>query len=179
MSFAVKNDIRRGVARRLAALPAERRAEKSAAIERVLLACEQICRAAIVALYSSLPDEPQTRHLIAALIRTHRVVLPRVEGEEMDFYDYTPEGMVRGAFDTEEPAAGQAVAPADIDAIVVPARAYTLAGARLGRGRDYYDRYMAREGFRAYRIGVCFAEQIVGEIPTEPHDLTVDRVISA
>lgn len=179
MSFGDKTEIRRTVRRRVAGLTAERRAEKSALIENELSNCDAIRGASVVALYASLADEPQTRGLIERLSAAHTVVLPRVAGDDMDFYEYSPDKMAVGAFGIEEPAGGRAVSPDAIDAIVVPARAYTADGARLGRGRGYYDRYMSRRGFRAVKIGVCFAEQIVDDIPAEPHDIAVDTVISA
>ena len=169
MSFGDKTEIRRAVRRRIAALTAERRAEKSASIEKMLLSdCDAIRGAAVVALYASLADEPQTRGLIEILSRTRTVVLPRVAGDDMDFYEYSPDCMAVGAFGIEEPAGGRAVSPEEIDVIT-----------RLGRGRGYYDRYMSRRGFRATKIGVCFAEQIVEHIPAEPHDIAVDTVVSA
>ena len=68
---------------------------------------------------------------------------------------------------------------ADIDVMVVPGVAFTSVGDRLGRGKGYYDRYMAREGFRAQTIGVCYSCQLCDELPVEEHDRRVDRVISA
>lgn len=179
MSFGEKREIRRRVRERIAALASERKAEKSALIEKELSNCDAVRSAAVIALFASLADEPQTRGLIADLSRAHTVVLPRVEGDEMDFYEYSPSDMAVGAFGIEEPAAVEAVSPEEIDVIMVPAVAYTADGARLGRGRGYYDRYMSRRGFRAAKIGVCFAEQIVAHIPAQPHDIAVDKVVSA
>lgn len=179
MSFGDKTEIRRAVRRRIAGLTAEQRTAKSASIEKMLSDCDAIRSASVVALYASLADEPQTRGLIEILSRTRTVVLPRVAGDDMDFYEYSPDCMAVGAFGIEEPAGGRAVSPEEIDVIVVPATAYTAGGTRLGRGRGYYDRYMSRRGFRATKIGVCFAEQIVEHIPAEPHDIAVDTVVSA
>lgn len=179
MSFGDKTEIRRAVRKRIAGLTAEQRTAKSASIEKMLSDCDAIRGASVVALYASLADEPQTRGLIEILSRTRTVVLPRVAGDDMDFYEYSPDCMAVGAFGIEEPAGGRAVSPDEIDVIIVPATAYTAGGTRLGRGRGYYDRYMSRRGFRATKIGVCFAEQIVGHIPAEPYDIAVDTVVSA
>ena len=179
MLFGDKTESRRTVRKRIAGLTAERRAEKSALIEKKLSNCDAIRNASVAALYASLPDEPQTRGLIENLSRSCKVVLPRVAGDDMDFYEYSSGRMAIGAFGIEEPAGGRAVSPDEIDVIIVPATAYTADGTRLGRGRGYYDRYMSRRGFRATKIGVCFAEQIVEHIPAEPHDIAVDTVVSA
>ena len=77
-----------------------------------------------------------------------------------------------------EPAGATPVPPQEIDVIIVPGRAFSPDGVRLGRGRGYYDRYLSREGFRALKIGVCFAEQLVGDIPSEEHDIRMDRIVS-
>ena len=61
--------------------------------------------------------------------------------------------------------------------MVVPGVAFTAAGERMGRGKGYYDRYLSREGFRAYSVGVCFGCQMCEELPTEPHDRRMDEVI--
>mgnify|MGYP002550592595 FL=1 len=179
MLFGDKTEIRRAVRRRIAELTAEQRTAKSASIEKMLSDCDAIRGAPVVALYASLADEPQTRGLIESLSRTHTVVLPRVAGDDMDFYEYSPERMAVGAFGIEEPSGDTALSPEEIDVIIIPATAYTVGGTRLGRGRGYYDRYMSRRGFRATKIGVCFAEQIVEHIPAEPHDIAVDTVVSA
>ncbi len=179
MSFVDKAEIRRTVRRRIAELTPERKAEKSSAIEKKLEQSDAVLGASVIAVYASLADEPQTRGLIENLSRTHTVVLPKVAGDDMDFYEYSPSGMTVGAFGIEEPSGGRAVSPERIDTIIVPATAYTADGTRLGRGRGYYDRYMSRREFRATKIGVCFAEQIVEYIPAEPHDIAVDEVVSA
>lgn len=62
--------------------------------------------------------------------------------------------------------------------IVVPGTAFTQAGARMGRGRGYYDKYLSQPGFRGVKVGVCYAHQLVGELPVEPHDVFMDYVIT-
>ena len=61
--------------------------------------------------------------------------------------------------------------------MVVPGVAFSADGVRLGRGKGYYDRYIAREGFRAYTIGVCYDCQMLGQLPCDEHDRRVDSVI--
>ena len=68
--------------------------------------------------------------------------------------------------------------PSEIDLIVVPGTAFTQAGARMGRGRGYYDKYLSQPGFRGVKVGVCYAHQLVGELPVEPHDVFMDYVIT-
>ena len=60
--------------------------------------------------------------------------------------------------------------------ILVPGLAFGENGSRLGRGKGFYDKYL--EGFSGLKIGVCFSEQIVDELPMEPYDVFVDYVVT-
>lgn len=66
----------------------------------------------------------------------------------------------------------------EIDLVVCPGVAFTADGRRLGRGRGYYDRYLGDPVFRGFRVGVCYAHQLVDDLPVEPHDVRMDRVIT-
>ncbi|MAT07166.1 MAG: hypothetical protein CL424_19210 [Acidimicrobiaceae bacterium] len=70
------------------------------------------------------------------------------------------------------------VAPDVPDAVVVPGLGFTADGARLGRGGGWYDRFLAGRRLECVAIGVCFAEQVVDELPEEPHDIRVDMVVT-
>ena len=130
-----------------------------------------------VALFAPLADEIPVGELANSV--GCRVVLPRVKGEEMEFYDYSAAEMAVGAFGISEPQGEEAVAAEEIDLMIVPGVAFTPSGDRLGRGKGYYDRYLSQEGFRAFCVGVCYACQLREDIPAEAHDKRVDAVISA
>lgn len=174
---ADKSDIRKEVRRRVAELSAEQRRDAADDIFARMESAERFAAAHCVALYASLPDEVPTHGIIERWAAVKRVVLPRVEGERMRFYDYVPGNMRRGSFGIDEPEAGRECRPAEIDMIVIPARAFTPSGVRLGRGKGYYDRYMALPDFRAYKVGVAFACQIFDTLPVDSHDITVDEVL--
>lgn len=154
------------------------RTERSHRIFGRVAASEAFAAARVVACFASLPDEPDTAEVLAAWSRTKRIVLPRVEGDEMEFYAYTPEAMRQGAFGIAEPQAAAPCDPGEIDLIVVPGTAFTAAGARMGRGRGYYDKYLSRPGFRACKVGVCYDHQLLADLPVEPHDVLLDEIIA-
>lgn len=60
--------------------------------------------------------------------------------------------------------------------LVVPGLAFTKDGARLGRGKGFYDRYLERHD--VFKIGVCQERQIFETIETEEHDALMDVVIT-
>ena len=170
-----KRTIRKAVRAEIARLTDTEKSELSAQIFSKIAELQEVRQASVVALFASLPDEPQTTAIIEQLSRSKRIVLPRIEGEEMEFYDIS-EGLREGAFGIMEPVATTPIEPSEIDVMIVPGVAFTLKGARLGRGKGFYDKYLSLNGFRAYTIGTCFPCQIVENIPTEQHDKIVDKV---
>ena len=175
--FTTKAEMRKTVKMATKALSEQQLAEKSARLCDNLTSCIEALRPSVLALFSPLSDEVD----IASLMNhfSCRIVLPRVaaEGVEMDFYDYLPDEVTSGAYGIAEPQGSEPCGVGDIDVMVVPGVAFTADGARLGRGKGYYDRYMSRPDFRAYTIGVCYDHQICENLPVEPHDCCVDRVI--
>ncbi|MEG1864266.1 MAG: 5-formyltetrahydrofolate cyclo-ligase [Alistipes sp.] len=174
-----KKELRTAMKRRNLALTS---AERTGFAEQIFAQIESLpafAEARCVALFCALGDEPPTEEVLARWSRSKCLVVPRVEGERMQFYIYNVSTMVTGAFGITEPAGTlMPCDPAQIDLIVVPGTAFTTDGARMGRGRGYYDKYLSQIGFRAVKIGVCYAHQIVDELPQEPHDVGMDRVFS-
>lgn len=177
MTTKSKSEIRTAAKQAVKSLLPEQRISKSALIVKEILSLEAVKSAKVVALYASLPDEVISGEAIDTLATQKRVVLPRVAGDDMDFYPYDPTAMEIGSFGISEPQTEVAIDPSEIDVIIVPGAAFTLSGVRCGRGKGYYDKYLSRNGFRAIKIGICYKEQLAEDIPSEPHDILMDCVI--
>jgi 5-formyltetrahydrofolate cyclo-ligase len=63
-----------------------------------------------------------------------------------------------------------------LDFILVPGVAFDLHGRRLGRGRGFYDQLLAN--VRGRTCGVAFDEQIVRDVPIEPHDVSLNCILT-
>ena len=160
------------------ALDSRQRLRASAAIFSAVERLPEFRAARTVAVFAALPDEPATDEVLARWASTRRVVLPRVEGDAMRFYACRPDALVFGAFGILEPQGEWPCPAGEIDLVVCPGVAFTADGRRLGRGRGYYDRYLGDPAFRGFRVGVCYAHQLVDDLPVEPHDVRMDRVIT-
>ena len=160
------------------ALDSRQRLRASAAIFSAVERLPEFRAARTVAVFAALPDEPATDEVLARSASTRRVVLPRVEGDAMRFYACRPDALVFGAFGILEPQGERPCPAGEIDLVVCPGVAFTADGRRLGRGRGYYDRYLGDPAFRGFRVGVCYAHQLVDDLPVEPHDVRMDRVIT-
>lgn len=179
MEFRTKKELRAAMKKRNLSLAPEARAAASERIFGRVAKSAPFAAARCVAFFCALPDELATEAALARWSAAKRVVVPRVMGEEMQFCDYDPAALGAGAFGIAEPGrAAVACDPADIDIVVVPGTAFTRDGARMGRGRGYYDKYLSQPGFRAVKVGVCYVHQLVGSLPVEPHDVTMDYVIT-
>ena len=172
-----KRVVRKDVREALAAISPEEKTQKSTMLALALLVHPAVRNARVVALFSPLPDEPQIGEIIELLSHGRIVLLPRVEGDVMRFYTFSPKAMYKGSYGILEPMCGNPFPPAEIDVIIVPGVAFTADGARMGRGKGFYDKYMSQEGFNAHKIGVCYSEQVVQSLPCERHDVFMDEVV--
>ena len=67
------------------------------------------------------------------------------------------------------------VADRDIAVVLVPGLAFDRLGGRLGRGRGYYDRLLARLLPDTVLVGVT-GGYIVAELPTDGHDIAMTHL---
>lgn len=62
--------------------------------------------------------------------------------------------------------------------IVVPALAVARDGVRLGRGGGFYDRALRHARPDAVLVALVFDDELLDELPSEPHDRRVDAVVT-
>ena len=124
-----------------------------------------------IACFAALPGEPMLLPLLAEF-PDRRWVLPRVDGETMGFHFADPTTLTAGNFGIQEPPKDSPVCPVgEIDLFLCPGMAFTPGGIRLGRGKGYYDRALEWAHPGAIKVGVCFREQVLPDLPSAPHDL--------
>lgn len=82
-----------------------------------------------------------------------------------------PNGMPKGSTWLEPP-----YSLATPEWFLVPGVGFDLNGARLGRGKGFYDRYL--ETNLGLKIGLAWSEQLVTTIPVESHDCHMDFIIT-
>lgn len=176
----LKADVRKKM-RALPLLAAEERTQRSKEICDAIVADEAWREARKVGLFAPQATEPDIE-LLWEEASTRTFCYPRVRDRELDFLRVVDRAaLFPGRWNLREPVFDpqQIVDVAELDVILVPGLAFTCTGERLGRGEGYYDRLLGRRELRAVKIGVCFAAQLVEELPTEAHDQRLDRVIVA
>lgn len=177
-----KPELRKAIRARLGAVPPEALAEKSAAICRAVAHTSEWSNARTVGFFSPLPSEPNI-DLLWAVLGERTVCYPRIDGENLVFIQVPDRAALleSARWNLLEPPHRDehVVPPGELDLVFVPGVAFTADGHRMGRGKGYYDRFLAHPGFRAPAFGICFAEQLVAHLPMEDHDRPVSRVFSA
>jgi 5-formyltetrahydrofolate cyclo-ligase len=176
-------------------------AEKSALICKNILSSKQFVEATEIFVYMPLPDEVDLTEVIkTALQDGKKVALPKIISKEdgiIKFFYLDPQKTLtqqtaEGTFGILEP---DETLPANPDTtlktlILVPGRAFTKDGARLGRGKGYYDRYLAKEivgssptmtrsSHHITLAGVCFDFQIKKSLPTDDRDIKMDVLFTS
>lgn len=139
-------------------------------------------RAKSVLFYAPMASEVDVwPALVRGLAFGKTVTLPRFEAETGVYSAVSirdPEADVSvGKFGIREPKADLKVIPVNrLDFVLVPGLAFTWDGCRLGRGKGFYDRWLRI--FPGLTCGVAFHEQIVGDLPIEPHDVPLNCILT-
>jgi 5-formyltetrahydrofolate cyclo-ligase len=128
--------------------------------------------AGVVFGFVALPGEPDW--LGEDLPADKLLAFPRISENGMLLF-YSGSTFEAGALGVSEPVGGRAAPPPDL--VVVPGLAFDVTGARLGRGKGYYDRWLkANPAVRT--LGICFKCQLLERIPAEPHDVWVNAILT-
>lgn len=136
--------------------------------------------AAAETIYGYLPYNQEVRTLFVleqALRDGKRVAVPKVYGDEMRFIyldDLT--AVASGSYGIPEPVADGPVADDTTALVLMPGLAFDSRGNRMGYGGGFYDRFLAQEPEHP-TVALCYAFQMVEDIPVQEHDIPVDVVL--
>lgn len=171
-----KSEIRRNIKRLRMMLSDMEKEEAAAEVFAQLENTAAFMMADNILIYHSLPDELSTISFMRKWKDRKHFFLPRVNGVNLDLLPYIESELEKGAFDIEEPTCGDLADADDIDMMIIPAVAFDRSGNRLGRGKGFYDRLLAST--KATKVGVGYEFQLLQELPSEPHDVPMDMVIT-
>ena len=183
----VKKEMRTAMKTRLAAVSKDETLGASKSVLAQLESLEQWKRAEIVLAFLSMKDEIDTAPIIKAVQDQGKTLaVPRVAGKDLVFYQiaYLEKDVAPGAFGILEPLIE--IPEIDIKTLsehhsvaLVPGLAFDKENFRLGRGKGFYDRFLASAGDSLYKIGIGYSFQLVEKVPREPHDKALDLIITS
>ena len=181
-SAARKALLRQTLRQELRKLPESARSEMSVKIRRNLTTQPFWKDAAAILAFVPTRTEPDIwEAVVAAAAEGRTIFLPRHQAATDK---YLPVAV--GNMETDlEPGPHGILEPSGLcpignvmplDLILVPGIGFTPSGGRLGRGRGYYDRMLAE--LPGVRCGVAFDLQVISELPLEPHDASLDHLVT-
>ncbi len=178
-----KKELRSHLKAGLAALSAEEIRERSMRACDLLTAQPEYEKSEIIMVFLSLSNEINTTPLVLRAWQDNKCVLaPRVTWEQRRMIPVEIRSLTEDIEDTQwnlrQPVHGDPMPISMIDMVIVPGLGFDLAGNRLGRGRGFYDRFLANPEFRGLTCALAFEEQVVESIPADPHDIQVDMVVT-
>lgn len=176
-----KRSLRREVRARRDALTREQRDHAAAAIhERALAEIARIGPRVTVMAFWSFGSEVPTAPLIERLsLQGDRVALPRIVEGDLQARLYRPgDPVTQTLFGAKEPEGGSVLDPEDLDVVLTPGLAFDRRGFRVGYGKGYYDRFLSRTGGHTRRLALCFALQVVEDVPAASFDLPIDVIVT-
>lgn len=181
--MAGKEEIRKQILRLRNGMTPGEIVAKSGLILRRLAGLRDLREASTLMVFLSFGSEVRTDDLLRwGWGEGKRMVIPLCRPEERSLTPCLLCGFAElsaGHYGIREPnpQSIRPVASEEIDAIIVPAVAFDRTGYRIGYGGGYYDRFLPAVP-RAVRIGAAFCCQIVAEIPADPYDVPVDRIVT-
>ncbi len=150
-------------------------------------ALPECVRARTVMYYIDVRSEVRTRHALpAALAEAKKIVVPwcNEQGELELFHLESMDELAVGMYKILEPKQELRALPAkqvraeDLDLVMVPGVAFDRTGARMGHGKGYYDKLLQHARADAPLVALAFECQLFPEIPTAPHDIFMDLIIT-
>ena len=165
-------------------LSAAERDAKAEIIIKNLLATELYQKANHIMLFAAFGSELNLLPLVETIIKAGKhAYLPVVDkkiNRILPIEVHKLEDLKPGCYGIPEPSPDNYLesTPDLLDLIITPAVAFDNDKYRIGYGAGYYDRFFASLKNDIIKIGVGFDEQLISEVPREPHDIQLDYVLT-
>lgn len=174
-----KNFIRKKIKVVLKNIPTEIKIKNNKIIAEKLLSLAEFKKAKGVMFYISKGDEVNTHMAIKEAIKLGKdVAAPKIINKKIiPFKIYSFADLSIGKFSILEPLKNKKIKKSRIDLFVIPGIAFDIFCNRVGYGYGYWDKFLNDVDKKSI-IGLAFDIQIVKKISTEPHDITISKIIT-
>ena len=164
----------------------ENKDELSEAICNKFAALPEFASAKCILAYIDVRTEVRTRHYLPALLASgKRIAVPYCVDDVLELFELAGmDELSVGMYKILEPKPELRDIPAkrvevkDLDLIMVPGVAFDRRGARMGHGFGYYDKLLEHARPDAPLVALAFECQLFAEIPTQAHDIFMDKIVT-
>lgn len=124
--------------------------------------------------------EIDTSFIVKELEQKNRLCAPvaNLVSHEMNNYTFSEDTLIENQWGIPEPQNGILVEPKNIDVVIVPLLISDIFGNRLGYGKGFYDRFLARCRRDALFIGVNYFDPISKTLEIDEHDLPLNYLVT-
>ena len=175
-----KKELRSYIRQQKRAMTQEQIQEASARLAELLYQTPEYRAAKTIYFYLPYNQEVRTVPMVEqAWADGKQVAVPKVYDDEMRFIYLTDMSQVdKGYSGIPEPIADAPVANDPEALVLMPGLAFDKEGHRIGYGGGFYDKFLAAEPHHP-TVALCYAFQMVEQIPVDDYDIPVDRVLWA
>lgn len=150
------------------------------------MAQPEYAAARAVMFYVDVRSEVRTRNDLEAALQTgKKIVVPYCVDGELELFNLeSMDELELGMYRILEPkaalrsVAAKRVEVEELDLIMVPGVAFDRRGGRTGHGKGYYDKLLEHARPDTPLIALAFECQLFPEIPMQPHDIFMDKVVT-
>lgn len=179
--MSAKKELRQRLRKILAEIQPEDLSARSLRACHRLFEQPEYIKAEVILVFLSLPAEVDTSPLVLRAWQDRkRVLAPKVSWNQrrmlpIEIRSLTDDLTV-STMGIREPVTGIPFPISLIDMVIVPGLGFDEYGNRLGRGRGFYDRFLAHPDFKGIACALAFEEQMTATVPVGPLDRHIDMI---
>lgn len=181
--LSTKTELRTRLRQALADIPSDDLATKSLQACHRLFEQKEYIKSEVIMVFLSLPTEVDTTPIVLRAWQDRkRVLAPKVSWNQrrmlpLEIRSLTDD-LVVSNLGIREPVSGIPFPIRHIDMVIVPGLGFDEYGNRLGRGRGFYDRFLAHPEFTGTSCGLSLSQQVVSTVPVGPLDQSIHMLVT-
>jgi 5-formyltetrahydrofolate cyclo-ligase len=181
--LSAKKDLRQRLRKILGEIPPDQLEAGSLRACHRLFEQPEYVKAEVIMIFLSLPNEVDTSSIVLRAWQDHkRVLAPKVSWSQRRMMPVEirslSDDLTVSQVGIREPVSGIPFPISTIDLVVVPGLGFDEYGHRLGRGRGFYDRFLAHPDFKGVACAMAFEQQMAPSVPVGPLDRHVNMIIT-
>ncbi len=176
-----KESIRKLVLARRNALSLHDVREKSKLIQENLFLQTEFIQASTVCLYIAFGNEVSTKEIIEECYKYNKkVVVPVMFGDnDLEAAEFLGFDKLKPVlFGIQEPFPVKPVKIDEINLVIAPGVAFDEKLNRIGFGKGYYDKFLAKLSKGIPIIALAFEMQVLKEVPSYETDIKMNKIIT-
>lgn len=180
-----KSELRREILKIRSNMDNNDAAKKSYVIIDKLKNTEEYKFSNTIMVYMDFKNEVNTKKFVSEMLcEGKKVIIPYTDMENVVVIPIKIDSLnnlVYSRYGYLEPSAQMISKPFDvekIDLIIVPGVVFDKKKNRIGFGKGYYDKLLHNKRDDAKSIALAYDFQVLDDIPSEKHDIKMDKIIT-